>query len=345
MLGFSEKPTWWESEYGPAPYTRGNLILWEDLRDGIIRQGSRAGIYDRYKRASILSHIPTDDLGNLLSPLDSGLAKNFSLINNTGAFKLGDMGPVEYGWRSSSEWPFALVKALCLLKPFNYINNSFDISKLDKNIIGQTVNKKTRVFDTLDNFEMPIVGVSQSAGLVCYVINYLRSQGQQESLLLDKISGIDVNLTTRLSGFVDQTQQKYLLDSKSPRSSSSSIFIPPENYEIIFNSSTPVSTISYSGVLIEKTDGGWKITGYDNQFPYFNYFGAIESPGDSVIAVGGVSEDIVKWQPEKFYGNGTCIQNGNNYFRSIKSFTSGVNFNTENLKQIPQPSTVGSVNA
>ena len=345
MLGFSEKPTWWESEYGPAPYTRGNLILWEDLRDGIIRQGSRAGIYDRYKRASILSHIPTDDLGNLLSPLDSGLAKNFSLINNTGAFKLGDMGPVEYGWRSSSEWPFALVKALCLLKPFNYINNSFDISKLDKNIIGQTVNKKTRVFDTLDNFEMPIVGVSQSAGLVCYVINYLRSQGQQESLLLDKILGIDVNLTTRLSGFVDQTQQKYLLDSKSPRSSSSSIFIPPENYEIIFNSSTPVSTISYSGVLIEKTDGGWKITGYDNQFPYFNYFSAIESPGDSVIAVGGVSEDIVKWQPEKFYGNGTCIQNGNNYYRSIKSFTSGVNFNTENLKQIPQPSTVGSVNA
>ena len=36
MLGFSNQPDWWEMRYGPAPYTRGNLVLWEDLRDGNI---------------------------------------------------------------------------------------------------------------------------------------------------------------------------------------------------------------------------------------------------------------------------------------------------------------------
>ena len=28
MLGFAEKPDWWEGRYGAAPYTAGNDILW-----------------------------------------------------------------------------------------------------------------------------------------------------------------------------------------------------------------------------------------------------------------------------------------------------------------------------
>ena len=38
MLGFSEEPTWWQTVYGPAPYTKDNLISWTDLQDGVIRE-------------------------------------------------------------------------------------------------------------------------------------------------------------------------------------------------------------------------------------------------------------------------------------------------------------------
>ena len=38
MLGFSVMPTWWETQYGPAPYTKENLLLWQDLEAGIVRQ-------------------------------------------------------------------------------------------------------------------------------------------------------------------------------------------------------------------------------------------------------------------------------------------------------------------
>ena len=38
MLGFSVKPSWWETQYGPGPYTRNNLPLWQDLSAGIVRQ-------------------------------------------------------------------------------------------------------------------------------------------------------------------------------------------------------------------------------------------------------------------------------------------------------------------
>jgi hypothetical protein len=48
MLGFTEKPSWWAAEYGNAPYTSGNLILWNDLEHGKIIQGDRQGIHRRW---------------------------------------------------------------------------------------------------------------------------------------------------------------------------------------------------------------------------------------------------------------------------------------------------------
>jgi hypothetical protein len=163
MLGFSEQPTWWESEYGAAPYTSGNLILWEDLRDGVIRQGSRAGQYTRYSRPSLMSHIPVDGDGILLSPLDSGLATNFTLVNNRGPFILGDVSPAEYAWRSSSEWPFAIMIAMSLLRPFEFIADSFDRSRTKLNLLGQTVHANTNRFVRLEDISNPNGGRKPSS--------------------------------------------------------------------------------------------------------------------------------------------------------------------------------------
>ena len=345
LLGFTEQPDWWESQYGAAPYTNGNLLLWEDLENGVIRQGTRQGIYDRYKRPGLTKQIPVDNNGNLLSPLDSSLASNFALINNQGPFVLGDVGPVEYAWRSSPEFPFSVVKALCLLRPFEYINTSLDFTRVKKNKIDQYVHSSTDTFIKLENVVVPTVGEDQAYGLISILMDYVRSLALTDSALQEIINNIDVNLSTRLSGFVDKAQQKYLLDSKSPSSTSSSIFIPQENYEIIFNTSTPIFTLSYSGVLVEKVNRGWKITGYDNQFPYFNYYEALNSNNDPTLSVGGVSEDVLRWEQEKFYGNGVCISYQNNFYRSIKSFRSGLDFSNENLKQIAGPATVGSITA
>jgi hypothetical protein len=335
MLGFSEQPDWWEAEYGPAPYTRNNLILWEDLRDGIIRQGSRAGIKDRYKRPSIMSHIPTDGDGNLLSPLDSGLANNFTLINNKGAFVLGDQGPVEAAWRSSSEWPFAVIEALCLLKPFEFITDNFNKSETGLNILGQTINKTSNSFFTIDDLLYENTSTKIISGLVTYVTNYLKSKTSPIQILTDKITGIDVNLTNRLSGFVDQGQQKYVLDSKNPSSTTSSIFVPSENYDIIFNVSSPIYSAAYSGVIIEKTANGWKISGYDSKDPFFNYYQPIPTQTDPVISVGGISENFLSWAPEKFYGNGVVVLYGSTYYRSLKSHTSTDSFELALWKQLP----------
>jgi hypothetical protein len=345
MLGFSEKPTWWEDEYGPAPYTKGNLLLWEDLRDGIIRQGDRAGTYTRYMRPSLLSHIPVDLDGNLLSPLDSGLAQDFTLINNKGSFTLGDVSPVEYAWRSSSEWPFALMMAMSLLKPFEFITDNFELSKTKINKLDQTVNADTNTFSTPANLRIPNTSTSPSVGLVKYLAFYLKSKGFSIPDFEEKIKMLNVSLSSRLSGFVDKEQQKYLLDSKSPKSTTSSIFIPPENYDIIFNVSSPISSIAYSGVILEKVEGGWTVSGYDDIQPYFNYYEARISQSDPLITVGGVSEKFLTWVENKNYDNGQLVQFKNDYYRTLKTHNSGSSFDSALWKKLPNIPVVGGVEA
>jgi len=345
MLGFSEKPTWWEREYGPAPYTSNNLILWEDIRDGIIRQGPRAGTHKRYARNTIISHIPVDGDGRLLSPLDSNLANDFSLINNKNVFKLGDISPVEYAWRSSSEYPYAIITALCLMKPFEFITDSFDRSIKQVNILNQTICKETGTFIKLENLKIPEVGGNQTVGLVNFISSYVRSKNLDPVELLNSLNRLDIRLSNRLSGFVDQTEQKYLLDSKSPRSETSSVFVPPENYDIIFNVSAPILSISYSGVIVEKTDRGWKVKGYDSYTPYFNYFSPVRSTTDPLITVGGTSEKFVDWTPDKIYENGILVRYNDRYYRCLRSHTSGAFFDSSLWKLLPSLPLTGAQQA
>jgi hypothetical protein len=340
ILGFSEKPIWWESEYGPAPYTSGNLILWEDIRDGIIRQGNRAGTYPRYARTSIINHIPVDKDGNLLSPLDSNLAKDFSLVQNQNDFKVGDVSPVENAWYLSSEYPFAVLMSACLLNPFEVVAYAMSKGNFRKNKIGQLVSLATNRF-----LKSSDIATNTKLNLFYIVQEFLASQGISRDTLVQLINNIEVLLSYRMSGFVDQQQQKFLLDSKTPTSTSSSIFIPQENFDIVFNTSVPIATATYSGVVVEKVNTGFKVIGYDKINATFKYFEAISSQADRLISVGGVSEDFVIWTENTFYGNGIIAEFNNKFYRSLKSHTSGDTFDTTLWRQLSKIPNVGAVEA
>ncbi len=345
MLGFSEKPVWWEEEYGPAPYTRGNLLLWEDLRDGIIRQGSRAGEYDRYKRPTLLQHLPVNDTGELLSPLESNLAQEFSLVLSKGEYKFGDISPVENAWRKSSEFPFVIINALCLLKPFDFISKSLDTFRISKNILGQPVYANTQQFIQIQDIIYPDIEENQTAGLINYLIDYSKSKNQNYKEIKTKLDSIDVRISNKVSGFVDQSQQRYILDSKNPKSTSRNVFIPQENFKIIFNVGAPFAKISYSAVLIEKTTTGWKVTGYDKVNPYFNYYEAVANQADPLISVGGVTASFVTWNASKYYALGDIVKYNNQYYRVISSHTAGEKFDATLYRQIPSLPQDGAVEA
>jgi len=85
MLGFTEKPLWWDEEYyvydvddidrliPRVDYGSGNTKLWTDLEEGIIRQGPRQNlnnykINNPYRRIGLGDLLPIDANAKLISP-------------------------------------------------------------------------------------------------------------------------------------------------------------------------------------------------------------------------------------------------------------------------------------
>lgn len=344
MLGFSEKPEWWDQQYGPAPYTRNNHVLWEDIKHGLIRQGSRQGRHPRYARPTVLDHIPVDDYGELLSPLESRFARNFVLLNSQADFEFGDVSPVEYAWRSSSEWPFALMIAASLLRPFDFVAKMFNKLSIKENVLGQIVSAKTSEYVTISEFLDNTAG-QLSPGLIQYLVNYSKSTGNSFDRFSNKIENLDVKLSSRLSGFVDKQQQKYLLDGKNPAAKQSGVFIPQENYDIIFSVSSPIATLTYSGVVVEKTQGGWFVSGYNQVDPFFTIFPAIPNRQDPLISVGGISENFVDWTANTVFSNGVIVRFRDVFYRSLRTHGSGESFDESNWKKLPKLPVIGAVEA
>ena len=128
-LGFSEKPSWFDTTYGPAPYTSNNLILWQDLSKGIVREPDKKIIYrNKYKINNLLKNLPVDSGGNLLDPVSSGYARGGVASNYTDDFVFGDEGPVETAWRRSSHYPFSLMRSWMLSQPAQFFGIAFDLS-------------------------------------------------------------------------------------------------------------------------------------------------------------------------------------------------------------------------
>ncbi len=152
MFGFSAEPVWWRTEYGnPLTNIEGQEVwgsaaaglnnLYDDVRDGIIRQGPSA-IYDPvtleaqpqsiWARADITSYLPVDVAGeirpvlNVMSPGDSLFPISYSgspyepFDGYDDEWKYGDGAPVEQAWMSTSMYAFSVQEFLFLMRPAPY---------------------------------------------------------------------------------------------------------------------------------------------------------------------------------------------------------------------------------
>lgn len=127
MLGFSNMPAWWTNFYGDAPYTSSNFDLWSDLENGYIAGEDRYN--EKYARPGLLSIIPVDDSGDLLSP-DQFLVGPVAYADQRASWAFGDQGPAETAWRKSSYWPFIVNAAAALLDPCKYNSRLYDVLSL-----------------------------------------------------------------------------------------------------------------------------------------------------------------------------------------------------------------------
>lgn len=350
MLGFTIKPSWWESVYGPAPYTRNNLLLWEDLEKGIIREPGKGFKINRtYERPGLTTFIPVDSKGNLLGPSDCNIPKRFDTQDINSGFIFGDNAPVESAWTNSSEYPFALITSWAINNMPTLLATGFDRSRQIRNALGQIVYKPTMSHIRLADLVFPNTADDTTeiltSGIINYVAGYMASNlSNAFDNYQENIKSIKNNLAFKLGGFTDKSKFKLILDSRTPLNNSN-VFVPEENYQIFLNTSFPIKNISYSGVIVEVTPQGFVIRGYDREVPSFNYYKPYSSANDMTVNVGGVSEPFVDWAPNQTYAKNLIIRSGQTYYRVKNTFTSTNDFSTISLEKLPMLPVTGGVNA
>ena len=323
MLGYSVQPSWWESVYGPAPYTSDNLILWQDLTTGIIRQPGVPLITNpTYARPFLIDNIPVDESGNLLSPIHSGLATGIITQNVSNSFVFGDVGPVENAWRRSSHYAFSIIISFVLMNPAGIIGRLIDRSRVVRNKAGQLIYRDTGLRLRPADVVVPSIYSSssrvQTAGLVNYVVDYLmhfvfsNNQLTYNSYSSD-LASIKVQLSYRVGAYTNKNQFNLLLESKTP-SSTGSVFVPAEDYNIFLNASSAVKKLSYSGIMVTRLADGYEISGYSHLTPYFNTYSYTRD--GNTINVGGISASYSVWVPGQNYVAGSIVKYGNAFYRT-----------------------------
>lgn len=120
MLGFTEKPLWWDSQYiQQVPNAEGELVpvlsyaadnveMWSDLEQGIIRQGPRENFTDGryllenpYRRLGLSEIIPVDVEGELITPFRLFSTGTTQILEEWQNTQTGNNDP-DYAFRTSS---------------------------------------------------------------------------------------------------------------------------------------------------------------------------------------------------------------------------------------------------
>ena len=293
MLGQTTKPTWWEEVYGPAPYTSGNKVLWDDLEAGKIAQPGNITIDSVYKRPGLSDIIPVDDSGELLSPYECLSVNNSNVVN--GSWKYGDGNPVETAWKHSSEYPFAVQIALALSIPAEYFGLYRDTNdQVIKNNQWQFNSTGTRTKIEQVHGELNTDGtIARTNGYTTWLAEYANSLNYNiTDAIGDKLRNIQLRLSYKASGYTDKKFLKFFAEQSSPNSINSSILIPDDDYDIKLFKSSPRQSVVYSGVIVTRSANGFTVSGYDLNDPTFIVNVASKNSDTQVIKVGNTAVEV-----------------------------------------------------
>ena len=307
MLGFSDKPTWWNTRYSTGPYTRGNMVLWEDLEAGYIWNDGNPYYDKRFARPGLTTFIPVDSAGNLLSPADIPLISKFNANHANKAFSAGQYGPAESAWKRSSDYPYAIQRALALLRPAEYFGTQLDVSKFNTNpITGQfttvdnkkinpgiiNVNGYTIVYVDAE-LNVITLPTQRTSGYINWIADSLKNLGIDPGpTITDFLTNMSVQLSYKVSGFTDKNLITVSAEQTTPGSTNASVIVPDANYNVYLDKTYPRKAVEYSAVIVEKTSTGYSVSGYNTTNPFFNIYSSIIDNKYETVTINAASTKV-----------------------------------------------------
>lgn len=309
MIGYANQPSWWQSRYGVAPYTSDNLVLWNDLQDGIDWNNGSPIVIEKYKRPGLLQVIPVDSSGNLLSPFDA-VVGNYDGNTFRKDWIAGDVAPAELAFRRSSSWPFTLMRLLALAKPAKFYNLAVDVDnyKYSTEFNQYLVNNRSHL--VISDIEIYGSGTAKTS-YINWIVDYEKQVGidatQQITTLLDNL---DVRLVYRIAGFSDKNLLKFYVEKGSPNSRNASLLIPDESYSVLLYDNQPYDRIVYSSVIIQLTSTGFKVYGNSQTNAFFTVSEVKPSQNYTNIGVENLSVKIFN----DFYDTTSLVPYGTEFY-------------------------------
>ena len=288
MLGITEKPSWWELTYGPAPYTSGNTVLWDDLEAGLVNDPIAPYVKTDFVRPGLSQVIPVDDEGNLLSPFDS-VVGTYNQTQFQKSWSSGDGGPVEASWWNSSSYPFAVMQVLAVTRPARFFTlfADRDLYRYSEEYGQYLYNERYRL--DANGIEVYGDGVSK-ASYINWIVDYNRQTGVNSTTeLTADLKSLDVRLCYRMASFSDKQYIKIYTEKSSPNSTNTALLIPDESYDLLLYKNQPFDRSTYSAVVVQKVVNGYSVFGYGTSLPYFNILESKATGLLQTITSGGVS--------------------------------------------------------
>ena len=304
MIGLTEQPTWWEARYGTAPYTGGNMVLWNDMEAGYIYNDGNPYTDSRFARPGLINIIPVDYTGALVPP-SAIVVRALNSSQTSSNFKIGDQGPVETAWRRSSDFPYAFQQALALAKPAFYFGTLVNTNQYYKNTtLNQYIESTTlqRVGPTDININGVVKNgaVVRGAGYINWIAEHLRNQGIDPGTKLNQFfNDLTVQLAYKMAGYTDKSFIQVIAEQSSPNSTNAGVVIPNENYNIQLYKSTPTAAVVYSAVVVERTSTGYTVSGYDNTAPYFTIIPSLANGNNYQVPV--INDTAIIYQDYQNY--------------------------------------------
>jgi hypothetical protein len=387
MLGFSQKPTWWESEYG-APVTNPSYgkvwpnnptyaTMWADIELGIIRQGPSA-IFDSFTlqplpqqmwaRPGLTNINPVDFDGNLRTVPDifnitiASPYSPFSGFDNDWVY--GDGAPVEQAWMSTSGYTYSVQEFLFIMRPGPYGELMWETAGTEispgtlalSGISGPVLIDNNWQYVQNDRYESDdsffkwfrpknstqIVHAEDIDGDIKIRFGYQRwisdrilFLGQNiTDVFGQKIRTLDVNLANKVAGFTNKSTTNSYIESASIQSTSNTLLIPTNNFEVLLHKSQPLKRYAYSGVIIRAlADGRFSVYGYDlinSSFTVINR----SLQNSSQITIGGTPKSFKTFVANTEYLAGEIIKYNSAFYESIITQTVAT-FSSGKWKKLP----------
>lgn len=352
-LGFSERPAWWNSEYGTGPWPASSP-MWADIQSGIIRQGARENTADPltdnlYRRPN--APVPVNSVGKLLKP-DAVLGTPDA---PAAPWQFGDGAPVENLWRNSAEYVFAVTEALALARLGRF-------ATLFGNPIGITASTvqpsrpisvlDRRAWDWRSQDQFPVHGSTvggervAAVGYTQFVASWMRFQGLDITRDFEQpLRTLNIRLAHRMAGFVDRDTLTVRTDQYSITGNATSLIVPDENVYVVTHISPYKTENTYTGVVVERTVDGYRVRGYDTARNSFTVIESDRRGPRERVEIAGEPENFLDWQAGKTYEAGTLVRFQGRFYRAKSFVSSSSNFTASFWQLLPSVPTVGGISA